>query len=75
MMLYCIKLCGAVVVFKVTKFLPGPFHFQRILSFLSVGFGLLADIDIESERLRVIGESRFAVWAVARCASECYAPQ
>ncbi|KAK8390649.1 hypothetical protein O3P69_010391 [Scylla paramamosain] len=42
---------------------------KRILSFLSIGFGLLSDIDIESERLRIIGESRFAVWAVARCAN------
>ena len=35
-------------------------------SFLSVGWGLMADIDIESERLRMIGEARFTVWAVAR---------
>ncbi|KAG0719871.1 Sphingosine kinase 2 [Chionoecetes opilio] len=42
---------------------------KRILSFLSIGFGLLADIDIESERLRIIGDTRFAVWAVARCAN------
>jgi sphingosine kinase len=38
-------------------------------SFLSVGYGLLADIDIESERLRMLGESRFTVWAFARLAS------
>lgn len=37
-----------------------------MFSFLSVGWGLLADIDIESERLRAIGGQRFAVWAVAR---------
>ncbi|KFM61776.1 Sphingosine kinase 2, partial [Stegodyphus mimosarum] len=35
-------------------------------SFLSIGWGLMADIDIESERLRAIGEARFAVWAVIR---------
>lgn len=35
-------------------------------SFLSVGWGLMADIDIESERLRAIGEARFAVWGVIR---------
>ena len=34
--------------------------------FLSVSWGLLSDIDIESERLRMIGEARFTVWAVAR---------
>ncbi|KAK2711006.1 hypothetical protein QYM36_012244 [Artemia franciscana] len=33
---------------------------------LSVGYGLLADIDIESERLRSLGESRFTIWAVLR---------
>ncbi|CAG0916316.1 unnamed protein product [Notodromas monacha] len=38
-------------------------------SFLSVGHGLLADIDIESEKLRVLGETRFTVWAVARLAN------
>ncbi|XP_028163672.1 sphingosine kinase 1-like [Ostrinia furnacalis] len=37
-----------------------------MFSFLSVGWGLLADIDIESERLRAIGSQRFAIWAVAR---------
>ncbi|OWR55147.1 sphingosine kinase a b, partial [Danaus plexippus plexippus] len=35
-------------------------------SFLSVGWGLLADIDIESEKLRVIGGQRFTLWALAR---------
>ncbi|XP_064087561.1 sphingosine kinase 2-like [Macrobrachium nipponense] len=39
------------------------------LSFLSIGLGLLSDIDIESERLRSIGESRFALWAIARIAN------
>ncbi|XP_026762431.1 sphingosine kinase 1-like [Galleria mellonella] len=37
-----------------------------MFSFLSVGWGLLSDIDIESERLRAMGGQRFAVWAVAR---------
>lgn len=35
-------------------------------AFLSVGFGLLADIDIESESLRLLGGHRFSVWAVVR---------
>lgn len=39
---------------------------QIIYSFLSVGWGLLADIDIESERLRAIGYQRFTIWSVAR---------
>lgn len=39
---------------------------ECFFSFLSVGWGLMADIDIESERLRAIGEARFAVWGVIR---------
>lgn len=35
-------------------------------SFLSVGWGLISDIDIESERFRAIGGQRFTVWSVAR---------
>ncbi len=35
-------------------------------SFLSIGWGFLADCDIESERLRFLGEPRFALWAVVR---------
>ena len=38
----------------------------EICSFLSIGWGLLADIDIESERLRLLGEARFTIWALAR---------
>ena len=39
---------------------------QVIFSFLSVGWGLLSDVDIESERLRMLGGQRFTVWSVAR---------
>lgn len=39
---------------------------QTIYSFLSVGWGIMADIDIESEKLRAIGGARFTVWAAAR---------
>ncbi|XP_054287468.1 sphingosine kinase 2-like isoform X2 [Macrosteles quadrilineatus] len=39
---------------------------QTMFSFLSVGWGLLSDIDIESERLRALGGQRFAVWSIAR---------
>ena len=35
-------------------------------SFLSIGWGLLADIDIESEKLRAIGSQRFSIWSVAK---------
>ncbi|XP_045496138.1 sphingosine kinase 1-like [Colias croceus] len=37
-----------------------------MFSLLSVGWGLLSDIDIESERLRAIGGQRFTLWALAR---------
>lgn len=37
-----------------------------MFSFLSVGWGFIADIDIESERLRSIGYQRFAIWSVHR---------
>ncbi|XP_030380702.1 sphingosine kinase 1 [Scaptodrosophila lebanonensis] len=40
-------------------------HFVKY-SFLSVGWGLIADIDIESERLRSIGAQRFTLWAIRR---------
>ncbi|KAF2347559.1 Diacylglycerol kinase catalytic domain [Trinorchestia longiramus] len=39
---------------------------QRYFSFLSFGLGLLTDIDIESERMRFLGEARFTVWAIAK---------
>ncbi|XP_011185060.2 sphingosine kinase 1 [Zeugodacus cucurbitae] len=38
----------------------------EMYSFLSVGWGLIADIDIESERLRSIGASRFTFWTIRR---------
>ena len=39
---------------------------RSMYSFLSVGWGLLSDIDIESERLRFLGEPRFTVWSLVR---------
>ncbi|XP_037093838.1 sphingosine kinase 1-like [Pollicipes pollicipes] len=39
---------------------------EELVGFLSLGWGLLADIDIESERLRVLGGARFSLWAAAR---------
>jgi len=57
----------------VTQGRPVPMDLVRVTtslntyySFLSVGWGLMADIDIESERLRMIGEPRFTIWAVYR---------
>jgi sphingosine kinase len=41
---------------------------RKIYSFLSTGWGLLADIDVESEVLRSIGELRFYLWSFLRVA-------
>lgn len=40
-----------------------------MFSFLSVGWGLIADVDIESERLRSLGHQRFAIWSIHRIIS------
>ncbi|XP_018336796.1 sphingosine kinase 2 isoform X2 [Agrilus planipennis] len=37
-----------------------------MFSFLSAGWGLLSDIDIESESLRMLGGQRFTLWSLAR---------
>lgn len=37
-----------------------------MFSFLSVGWGLISDIDIESERIRLIGYPRFTLWSIHR---------
>ncbi|XP_045464751.1 sphingosine kinase 2-like [Harmonia axyridis] len=39
---------------------------QILFSFLSVGWGFISDVDIESERLRILGGQRFNIWSVAR---------
>lgn len=39
---------------------------QRLYSFLSVGWGMIADVDIESEKYRSLGNFRFTLGAVIR---------
>lgn len=39
---------------------------HTVWSFLSIGWGLLADIDIDSEWLRCLGEFRFTIYGVLR---------
>ncbi|XP_022665451.1 sphingosine kinase 2-like isoform X5 [Varroa destructor] len=39
---------------------------EPIYSFLSYGWGIMSDIDIESEKLRSFGEIRFTLWALWR---------
>ncbi|XP_073833410.1 sphingosine kinase 1 [Musca autumnalis] len=39
---------------------------EEMFSFLAVGWGLIADVDIESEKLRSIGAQRFTLWSIHR---------
>eukprot|EP00794_Sanderia_malayensis_P008857 gene8857-9806_t len=41
-------------------------HDHRLFAFLSLTWGIISDIDIESERLRLLGNARFTVGAVHR---------
>jgi hypothetical protein len=41
---------------------------KRLYSFLSVGWGMMADVDIESDKYRQLGGSRFALMAVIKIA-------
>ena len=41
---------------------------QHLYSFLSVGWGMMADVDIESDKYRHLGGSRFALMAVIKIA-------
>ena len=43
---------------------------KRLYSFLSVAWGIIADVDIESERYRRLGNARFTVGAVVRIVSK-----
>ncbi|KAB7505829.1 Sphingosine kinase 2 [Armadillidium nasatum] len=42
------------------------FKGNELISFLSIGLGILADIDIDSEKLRAIGETRFTLYGIAK---------
>ena len=43
---------------------------KRIYSFLAVAWGIIADVDIESEKYRSLGNSRFALGAFVRIIGE-----
>lgn len=43
---------------------------KKFYSFLSIGWGLLADMDIESEGLRFMGGFRFTVYGLIRTFGE-----
>ena len=44
---------------------------QQFYSFLSVTWGIVADIDFESEKYRNLGEARFTLGAIKRIVSKC----
>ena len=39
---------------------------KRVYSFLSVAWGLISDVDIESEKYRSVGNFRFTIGALIR---------
>ena len=43
---------------------------KRLYSFLSVGWALISDVDIESEKYRSLGGARFTVGAFVRILGE-----
>jgi len=51
---------------------------QRLYSFLQIAWGIVADVDIESERFRSLGNARFTVGTVVRIAGlfsvRCFDP-
>lgn len=60
--------------FRIAKGAVQPMHLMRVkqaaqplrVSFLSLSAAICSDIDIESEKLRFLGGSRFTVWALYR---------
>jgi len=44
---------------------------QRLYSFLGVAWGMISDVDIESERFRSLGNSRFTIGLAVRIAGSC----
>lgn len=45
-------------------------HTEQMYSFLAVAWGIIADIDYESEKLRSLGSTRFTLYAIMRILSE-----
>ena len=43
---------------------------RRVFSFLSVTWGIIADVDIESEKYRRLGPVRFTIGALVRIVSK-----
>ena len=63
----------------LTRCIPQPLDLIYVESltyeryaFLSFGWGIIADIDIESEKFRKLGENRFTVGALQRILGEFF---
>ena len=46
--------------------IEAEYETQKIYSFLSTAWAVIADCDINSEVIRCIGPSRFTIWGVYR---------
>lgn len=44
--------------------IESPSHPNKLYSFLSITYGLIADIDLESEKFRCCGAARFTLYGV-----------
>lgn len=56
---------GRVTKMDLTE-IEGEYQKEKIYSFLSTFWGILADCDINSEVLRCIGSARFTIWGIYR---------
>lgn len=56
---------GRVVRMDLTQ-IDAEYQSEKIYSFLSTFYGVLADCDINSEVLRCIGSARFTIWGIYR---------
>lgn len=54
---------------EIDSFLVQQENQEDRVAFLSLTYGIIADIDIESEALRSLGSLRFTIWAVHRITS------
>ncbi|TRY77141.1 hypothetical protein TCAL_04036 [Tigriopus californicus] len=54
---------------SIDSFLVQQENLEDRIGFLSLTYGIIADIDIESEGLRSLGALRFTVWAMHRISS------
>lgn len=58
---------GNVVEVDLTEYTLEYDPNNKVYSFLSLAWSIVADIDINSEAIRCCGPARFTVWGVWRC--------